>query len=148
MREAAEKLKPDVMIHLGDYYDDGMALSQEYPQIPFYQVPGNCDRFRCDPGIADILIETIGGVKFYLTHGHRHGVKMGTERLISHAIAAHADAVLYGHTHTADCRREPEGLWIMNPGSCGSFGGSVGLITVDGGKIVQCTIIRALDLQL
>lgn len=147
MREAVAKIKPDIIIHLGDYYDDGRALADENPGIPMYQVPGNCDRFRCFSGQAEIRIEEIGGVKFYLTHGHHHGVKMGTDRLIADARREHADAVLYGHTHEPDCRREADGLWVLNPGSCGSFGGSIGVIKVEQGKILRCNVVSAMDLK-
>lgn len=37
----------DGIIHLGDFFDDGVVIREENPDTPFYQVPGNCDRFRC-----------------------------------------------------------------------------------------------------
>ena len=141
MRKCVDAVKPDVMIHLGDYFDDGQTLSEEYPGIPFYQVPGNCDRYRCAPGQPEILVTEISGVRFYLTHGHRHNVKMFLNNLLRDARACHADAVLYGHTHRADCTREEDGLWVLNPGSCGYYGGSAGLIQVQNGKIIDCRIL-------
>ena len=44
MRLCMDKVKPEGVIHLGDYYDDGEVLKEEYPGVLFRQVPGNCDR--------------------------------------------------------------------------------------------------------
>ena len=91
-------------------------------------------------------MDSIGGVRVYMTHGHRHQVKLSTGILLKDARAAKADIVLYGHTHAADCHREDDGLWVMNPGSCGYFGGSAGVIELSGGKIETCKIVREEDL--
>lgn len=146
MRQCVDVIQPDILIHLGDYFDDGAVLQEEYPQIPLLQVPGNCDRYRCPPGQPEILVDSIGGVRFYITHGHRHQVKLSTGILLKDARAAKADIVLYGHTHAADCHREDDGLWVMNPGSCGYFGGSAGVIELSGGKIETSKIVREEDL--
>lgn len=141
MRRCIEAVKPDALIHLGDYFDDGQAMAEEYPRIPFYQVPGNCDRYRCPPGQPEILITRVLGLKLFLTHGHRHNVKLYTDKLIADARNQRVDAVLYGHTHEPDCRREPDGMWVLNPGSCGYGGGTAGLIEVENGKITDCRIL-------
>lgn len=141
MFRCTEVLKPDVIIHLGDYFDDGATLSEEYPHILFYQVPGNCDRYRCAPNQPEIIIPRIGGLNFYLTHGHRHNVKMTDTFLLKDARAANADVVLYGHTHEVDCRTEEDGLHVMNPGSCGYGGGSAGLIEIENGRVTNFRIL-------
>ena len=146
MRDSVEFIQPDAIIHLGDYFDDGETLAEEYPGIPFYQVPGNCDRFRCPPGYPEIRVERVLGVDLYMTHGHRHSVKSWLGALLRDARAANAQAALYGHTHVADCHREEDGLWVLNPGSCGYFGGSAGLILADNGKIWRCQILKEEDL--
>lgn len=146
MRQCADTIRPDVMVHLGDYFDDAVVLKEEYPQILVYQVPGNCDRYRCPPGLPEILVENICGVRVYMTHGHRHQVKMSIGLLLKDARAAKADIVLYGHTHAADCHREDDGLWVMNPGSCGYYGGSAGIIEIVDGKMTTCKVIREKDL--
>ena len=140
-------VKPDALIHLGDYYDDGEALKEEFPDIPFYQVPGNCDRYRAPIGAREILILPVLGAKLYMTHGHRHNVKFFTSSLLADARKAKVNAVLYGHTHIADCYREPDGLWVMNPGSAGFYSGSAGLIEIENGKIRECRLISAADLE-
>lgn len=146
MRQCVEAVKPDAIIHLGDYFDDGAVIHEENPGTLFYQVPGNCDRFRCASGQPEILVQPVLGVNLYMTHGHRHGVKMGLGALLKDARVSGVDAVLYGHTHQADCRREPDGLWILNPGSCGYYGGTAGLIQVKDKAIISCSILREEDL--
>lgn len=146
MRRCIDAVKPDAMIHLGDYFDDGEFIGKEYRHIPMYQVPGNCDHYRIDPWQQETRIIEIFGVKLFLTHGHRYNVKMTTTRLLKEARASGVDAVLYGHTHVADLSHEEDGLWVMNPGSCGYFGGSVGLITVEDGKIRRCRLLQQDDL--
>ena len=140
-------VKPEAVVHLGDHYDDGLTLAEDHPSVRFYQVPGNCDRYRCPPGIPEILITRVLGVELYMTHGHKHNVKLTQTSLLGDARASRVQAVLYGHTHVADCRREADGLWVLNPGSCGYGGGSAGLIEVKNGKILDCRIIRQEDLE-
>lgn len=148
MRLCVEKTKPDTIIHLGDHFDDGEVLHETYPQIPFFQVPGNCDRGRCPSWVREILSLPIGGVKFHMAHGHQYQVKSGLTHLLKAARACHADAVLYGHTHQADCHQEPDGLWVLNPGSCGFYGGSAGLIRIEDEKITSCWTVRQEDLEV
>lgn len=146
MRRCIESVKPDAIVHLGDHFDDGEAMNEEFPGIPFYQVPGNCDRYRCRPGQPEILIQPVFGVNLYMTHGHKHSVKSYLGALLRDARKAKVDAVLYGHTHVADCHREDDGLWVLNPGSCGYFGGTAGLIQVADRRIVDCRILQDADL--
>lgn len=146
MRQCVRALHPDALIHLGDYFDDGEVLKEEFPGIPCYQVPGNCDRYRCPPGQPEIVIDRIGGVDIYMTHGHRHHVKSGIGALLRDARTAGVDVVLYGHTHAADCHTEADGLWVLNPGSCGYYGGSAGVIETRDGKITVCRILKEADL--
>ncbi len=145
MRRCIEATAPDTVIHLGDYYNDGQTMLEEFPHIPFHQVPGNCDLHRgWIPDPETKLIE-LAGVRILMTHGHRHGVKMGLYRLLADARASGADAVLYGHTHAADCRQE-DGFWIINPGAA-SWGGSAALITTHLGKIANCVLLRPEDVK-
>lgn len=141
MRWCVATVKPNAIVHLGDFYDDGDELHEEHRQIPIYQVAGNCDWYSAPPGAREILIAPVCGVELYMTHGHRHGVKSGTDRLVSAAHETKVQAVLYGHTHIADCRKDGD-LWVLNPGAAGSWGGSAGIIEVDGGKILNCRIFR------
>lgn len=147
MRRCIDTVQPDALIHLGDHFDDAVAIQEEYPKISMYQVPGNCDAYRCPPGQPEILIPRIGGVDLYLTHGHRHKVKAYLGALLRDARASKAQAVLYGHTHRPDCHQEEDGLWVLNPGSCGYYGGSGGLLEIEGGKILSCRLIGDAELS-
>ena len=146
MCRCVDVVSPHAIVHLGDHFDDGQALKEEYPGIPFYQVPGNCDRYRCMPGQPEILIQRVCGVELYMTHGHKHSVKSYLGALLRDARASKAQAALYGHTHVADCHCEADGLWVLSPGSCGYFGGSAGIIEVRDGKILTCRLITDKEL--
>lgn len=147
MRRCVDAVKPDVIIHLGDHYDDGEVIREEYPHIPLYQVPGNCDKYRVPPYVPEILIERIFGVDLYMTHGHKHQVKMILGPLLRDARVSRCAAALYGHTHIADCHQEADGLWVLNPGSCGYYGGTAGIMEVKDKKIISCRIISGSDLE-
>ena len=147
MRKAISAVKPNEVIHLGDYFDDGETMQEEFSRIPFHLVPGNCDRNRMYRIVPETLCYGVCGVRLLMTHGHVQGVKMGLGRLVADANAMGVQAALYGHTHAADCHREENGLWVLNPGSCGSYGGSVGLIEAENGKIISCSILRQEDLE-
>lgn len=147
MRRCIQIIKPDAVVHLGDHYDDGAVLAEENPQLVFHQVPGNCDRYRCPPFAPEVLDYMVCGVRLYMTHGHNHRVKTGIGALLADARRGDAAAVLYGHTHRADCHQEPDGLWVMNPGSCGYGGGTAGIIETDGKTITACRIIGQAELE-
>ena len=138
-------MKPEHIIHLGDLYEDGEVIAEEYPHIRVHQVPGNCDSFYADTKGPGILCYCIGGVKFYMTHGHLHGVKSGLDRLLFAARSEFAQMVLYGHTHQKDFHTETDGLYVLNPGSCRGYGGSAGLIEVKDSTIVSCRLLEQND---
>ena len=145
MRRCIEATEPDAVIHLGDYYNDGQTMLEEFPHLPFHQVPGNCDMHRGWIPDPETRLLELGGVRFWLTHGHRHGVKQGLYRLIADARASGVQAVLFGHTHLAHCSQD-NGLWVFNPGAA-SWGGSAGLIFTHCGRIQQCVHIRPEDVK-
>lgn len=147
MRRCVERIKPDAMIHLGDYYDDGQTLAEMFPHIPMHQVAGNCDKYRAPVQAREMLCYSIGGVMLYMTHGHNEHVKFGLGGLLAAARKHNAQAALYGHTHRIDCRQEEDGLWVLNPGSAGYNGGSAGILKTDGEKITACYIITQADLE-
>ena len=141
MIDCVEAVKPDAILHLGDYYEDGEAIRNLYPGIRFLQVPGNCDAFRCDPHAPKIIVTNLYGVEVYMTHGHLHSVKSTMTSLLRDARACKADVVLYGHTHIDDCHLEKDGLWVLNPGTCGYGKRSAGLIEVEDHHIRRCRIL-------
>ena len=68
--EAVRRCRPDAVIHLGDYERDTEALKREFPDIPLFNVCGNCDMFPSAP-----LVDTVqlGPVKALICHGHTLG---------------------------------------------------------------------------
>lgn len=147
MRRCMARFKPQAVIHLGDHYDDAQALQEDHPNLLFHTVAGNCDRYRCPLNAPEVLCYPVGGVKLFMTHGHRHFVKQGLGALLADARKNQAGAALFGHTHQAFCTREPDGLWILNPGTCGHFGGSAGLLEIEDNNITACRIITQADLE-
>ena len=146
MRKAIACVKPDWVAHLGDFYEDAEALAEEFPQIPFYIVPGNCDKYRSGGLQPGILCPSFGGVRFYMAHGHDHRVKMTLSMLVADGQRAGAQVALYGHTHVADLHQEGN-LWVVNPGSCGHAGGTAALIEVKDGCVEDCRILSLSDLE-
>lgn len=146
MRKCIEACKPNAIVHLGDYYDDGAQMQEEYPHIPVHQVVGNCDKYRAPVSAREILNYGVCGVSLYMTHGHRHYVKSSIGLLLADARKAKAQAVLFGHTHQAVCYQETDGLWVLNPGACGSWSGSAGVIETDGEAITACYLMQQADL--
>lgn len=147
MRLCIEKVKPNAVVHLGDYYEDGKAMAEEFSYLRFYQVPGNCDKYRFGYLVPETLVQKVCGVKLFMTHGHNHRVKTTLWSLLQDARKMEVQGVLFGHTHVAYCGQEEDGLWVLNPGSCGYYGGSAAIMEVEDHKIFDCRIIRQSDLE-
>ena len=147
MRKAIVAVKPDAVVHLGDHYDDGIAMAEEFPHLAFHIVPGNCDRYRMLRQEPEVRCYEVCGVRLFMTHGHMQSVKSSLYRLIYDARSMEAKAALYGHTHVADCHQN-DGLWVINPGSAG-YGRKTGaVIETTEGEIVNCRIIDEFDLEV
>ena len=144
MKRFVEKIKPNAIAHLGDYYDDGEVLAESCFHIPIYQVAGNCDAYRA-PNAMRMLLLSLGGVMTFMVHGHTHYVKSGIGRLVADGREKGARLILYGHTHIAYCQQEEDGIWVMNPGPAG-YGGSCGLVEIENGNIISCRILTEGDL--
>ena len=99
MLEAVRALRPDALIHLGDFEKDTEPLRREFPDIPLYNVCGNCDFYPKAPSKA---VVELGGVKAFLSHGHYYNVDWGTDSLVYAAQEAGCQIAMYGHTHIAD----------------------------------------------
>ena len=127
---------PDQILHLGDYVRDAKKLLKYC--IPLTLVAGNCDSSSSE---ATILTPEFQGTKIYMTHGHLRGVKVMYQRVIYAALAENADILLFGHTHRSECFFD-QGLWVMNPGACNTWG-SYGVIQLTDGKITCC--LKSID---
>lgn len=144
MKRFVEKIKPNALVHLGDYYDDGEVLGESFFHIPLYQVAGNCDAYRA-PNAMRMLLLHLGGVMTFMVHGHTHFVKSGIGRLVADGREKGAKLILYGHTHIPYCQQEEDGIWVLNPGPAG-YGGSCGLVEIENGEIISCRILTEGDL--
>ncbi|HEY8891272.1 MAG TPA: metallophosphoesterase [Clostridium sp.] len=102
----------DVLIHLGDNVDD-ILIIKKYFKGNIINVKGNCDFSTNTPNDR---VEEICGKKFFITHGHRYGVKENLLQLRYKALETGSDIVLYGHTHIAQINFDG-GIWYINPGS-------------------------------
>lgn len=116
MLRAVRELRPDALVHLGDYERDTRGLKETFPDIPLYQVAGNCDVSSVSP--LDAIVD-FGGVRTLLTHGHRYGVDWGRlDSLIYAAQERECRLVLFGHTHIPE-NTEIGGVRAVNPGTAG-----------------------------
>lgn len=112
--DAIEKEGPfDRMIHLGDQVDDAIRLAQWLGIETLDLCAGNCD--YVSEGPAEKILE-IDGVKIFMTHGHRYGVKYTLDRLYYRTKEVEAKLALFGHTHQRRMAEE-SGVVLFNPGS-------------------------------
>lgn len=109
----------DMIFHLGDNVRDAVKI-QQIVSCPVKYVKGNTDYAE---GPIEI-VENFFGKVFFLTHGHRYGVKLNIDRLSYAAQEKNADVVLFGHSHVPYCK-EIEGVLYLNPGSIGDKRGQL-----------------------
>lgn len=124
----------DLIIHLGDHYDDGIKLKEKIG-IPLIGVRGNCDSYVA---AEDERVYEAKGHKILMIHGHQYGVKSDLNRLYYRALELGCDLALYGHTHIPISITFGN-VMILNPGSlCLPMGGSkpsYGIIEIQGQEI-------------
>lgn len=116
--EAVDREEPDQVFHLGDVQPDLELVQRAYPRLAACSVAGNCDGWGAGPEELEVRL---GGLRFWLTHGHRFQAKLGPGALLRAARERGVDAVLYGHTHEPVAQRQPDGLWLINPGTVGGI---------------------------
>jgi len=117
----------------GYFYAGDSELAANNPLFATYHaVAGNMD---FDPDFPLTVTETIDGVTVFMTHGHRYGVNFGLGDLVAAGQDAHANIILFGHTHQLGVEMH-DGMLVLNPGSIsqprGAFahlGGTYALIT-------------------
>lgn len=132
MVRAVDRTAPGLILHLGDCWKDGRRLHELFPEIPFEQVPGNCD-FRPTEAAEQLLF--MEDKRILLCHGHTYGVK---QSLLSAAYAAEekrVDLFLFGHTHRA--YNEMRGsIVFLNPGSIGEGSSpTYGVVRIENGGV-------------
>ena len=115
MVQAVQETSPAMIFHLGDCWRDGEILHGKFPEIPFCQVPGNCDYRPQEP--VEMILD-IEGQRMLLCHGHTYQVKTS---LLTAGFAAEQedlDLFLFGHTHRPLVDKRGKTLFL-NPGSIG-----------------------------
>lgn len=119
--ERVRELAPDVILHGGDIGDLGVldALAGLAPEL--VAVRGNIDGMDNDLPDAVTLRFQQGGAEILtllLLHVGVDGPRLRApaRRL---AAAVSAEVVVCGHSHVPLIARDPSGVAIFNPGSCG-----------------------------
>ncbi len=134
MLKAVQKEQPDEVIHLGDCMGDTASLKKRFPDLPVTQVPGNCDGYTSLEYTKTLERD---GVRILLGHGHQWNVKWDLDKALLTAQCAQANVLLFGHTHTALCKKEGN-LWVLNPGTIGGIGAfpRYGLVTIENHTVI------------
>lgn len=113
----------DCIFHLGDGTKDleGLTLL-----IPVCYVDGNFEEYVTSylsrKNLRSDAVLELEGFKFFLTHGHRYGVKTDLAPARVAARRAGAHVLIYGHTHEqfyefVEYESDSTGLHVFNPGS-------------------------------
>lgn len=137
MIHAVEREVPRMILHLGDCWRDGERLHDAFPDIPFEQVPGNCDFRPSEPAERLLFIED---QRVLICHGHTYGVK---QSLLAAGFAAeeqNLDLFLFGHTHRPFVDMRGKTLFL-NPGSIGDCRQPFyGVVTIANGQANARTV--------
>lgn len=137
MVRAVERESPRMLLHLGDGWQEAQRLHQLFPELPFHQVPGNCDYRPGEPSEQLLFVEDR---RILLCHGHTYGVK---QSLLTAGYAAeeqNLDLFLFGHTHRPLVDRRGKTLFL-NPGSIGDFFHPFyGIVTMENGRLDGRTV--------
>ena len=138
MLDAIAQCRPDMVIHLGDHDSDTEDIRRRFPEIPLFNVCGNCD-FAATAPETDIV--PIGPVKAFITHGHLYNVKyIGADRLAYAAMEQDAKIAMFGHTHIP-MQKQYGDVLVINPGTAGK--GRVNtwaLVEVTDDGTINCSI--------
>ncbi|MBE5738474.1 MAG: metallophosphoesterase [Clostridiales bacterium] len=119
----------DYLFYLGDGISDiGTYLYLDN----VYAVSGNCDFMS---SVENERFFELEGIKFFITHGNRYGVKYSMDSIVDRAKEVGAKVVCFGHTHR-QLIEERDGILFVNPGSFKRIDGmSIGLyLNIEEGK--------------
>ncbi|HID24885.1 MAG TPA: metallophosphoesterase [Thermoplasmata archaeon] len=119
LKRAVEKLiekhSVEVIVHLGDNYDDAVVLKNL--GIKVIRVPGVFSNHYQNKNIFNRVVETFNGKRVLITHtekSHENDLPddLKPEELIGKKAV---DVVFYGHTHIPKVE-ERQGILYVNPG--------------------------------
>lgn len=142
MADVISRVKPDLMVHLGDSQMSPGAL-QAMAQCPVELVAGNCDH---SGGIPREKIIEIGGLRAFISHGDQYWVRSGPQYIQSVARKKGCQLAMYGHTHIPLLEQSSD-VVAFNPGSIsvprqGDGIGTYGLIEIDSRGQAHYTLCR------
>jgi putative phosphoesterase len=106
----------EVIVHLGDDYDDVTALSDQ-KGVTIIQVPGVFSTYYQEPSIPNRVIEEWEGVRVLLTHTpEMHKNDLPADLKPEEVVArGEVGLVLSGHSHIPEVKEEGGVIWV-NPG--------------------------------
>jgi putative phosphoesterase len=115
---AAKHLPPNDTICGAAFCGDGIAdLKPAAESTGFYcdwkLVNGNNDY---EYSMPESIVFDFCDYRFFMCHGHRHGIYTGFNSLVAAARSNEAQIVLFGHAHVPINKTE-SGILILNPGS-------------------------------
>lgn len=112
---AIEREAPDMVLHLGDHTDDAREMQSVFPNLTVCSVRGNNDYF--DRDVPEHSVVTAGGVRIFLTHGHREQVYSREGDMVARCAREEGCSLaFFGHTHRMTVAWE-HGVLACNPGS-------------------------------
>lgn len=115
------------VVHLGDITGDAERL-KGILSCELISVRGNCDFFSAVP---EEQVVTLEGIRIFLTHGHRYGVKTTLDALSYRAEELMCTLALFGHTHEAFTGMVGRTI-LVNPGALQL--GSACVLTLEKGR--------------
>lgn len=125
----------DLIIHLGDMKADADEIERK-TGIKVETILGNNEFIL---GKTEKVLE-FDGIKIFITHGHKYGVKTDKTRIAEKVKATGAYIGLFGHTHIP-FDDTVDGIRLLNPGSAGyALHPSYGIIEIENGKLSACVI--------
>jgi len=120
---AGELADTDMAVFLGDGLRElPFARQQAGLSCEWKRVRGNNDDA---PAAPEAEVFDFGGHRFYICHGHRHGLYNGFDKLTASAHANGADTVLFGHIHVP-WMEDAGGVLLVCPGSVSRARSSAG----------------------
>lgn len=130
------KMSCDLVVFLGDGLRDASYVKSKFPEIPFFEVRGNCDMLSSDVPKESVI--DLDGIKVLITHGDKYNVKYGLTNILCAGAEKEVDAIFFGHTHmpTELCEYAfDKRIQLFNPGSIGG-GATYGVINTSNGTLV------------
>lgn len=134
MIQAIEEQQPDLVVHLGDLQPGRRGAGPPLSQA----VHGHRARQlrRLDHRSSGAPVHGVRQARPPLPR-HIWHVKQGYDAALRAARNAGAHLLLFGHTHRPCCFQEPDGLWVLNPGSARS---TFGLVLPEG-EALSCSLL-------